>query len=78
MTSEEYLNNVWEDTWNAVLEVSTLISEIEDQSERNFMKKQTIKDKIDEKLGAKYGKESGKKQTMKDRRDESKMKKGNC
>jgi hypothetical protein len=36
------------------------------------MKKQSIKDKIDEKLGMKDGKDSSKKQSMKDRRDESK------
>jgi hypothetical protein len=36
------------------------------------MKHQTKKDKMDEHLGAKDGKESSKKQSMKDRRDESK------
>jgi hypothetical protein len=44
-----------------------------------MMKKQSAKDKLDEKLGMKDGKESSKKQSMKDRRDESKgMKKGKC
>lgn len=43
------------------------------------MKKQSMKDKLDEKLGMKDGKESSKKQSMKSRRDESKsMKKGKC
>lgn len=36
------------------------------------MKKQTKKDKMDEMLSMKHGKESGKKQSFKDRRDESK------
>ncbi len=36
-----------------------------------MMKKQKVKDKMDEKLGMKDGKESSKKQSMKDRRDES-------
>lgn len=36
------------------------------------MKKQSAKDKLDEKLGMKDGKEADKKQSMKDRRDESK------
>lgn len=35
------------------------------------MKKQTKKDKMDESLSMKHGKESMKKQSMKDRRDES-------
>jgi hypothetical protein len=35
------------------------------------MKHQGKKDKLDEKLGMKHGKESMHKQTMKDRRDES-------
>jgi hypothetical protein len=41
------------------------------------MKKQSMKYKMDERLGMKDGKESSKKQSMKDRRHESKgMKKG--
>jgi hypothetical protein len=36
------------------------------------MKKQNKKDKMDESLSMKHGKESTKKQTFKDRRDESK------
>lgn len=36
------------------------------------MKKQTKKDKMDESLSMKHGKESTKKQSFKDRRDESK------
>jgi len=36
------------------------------------VKKQTKKDKMDESLGMKHGKESKHKQSMKDRRDESK------
>lgn len=36
------------------------------------MKKQSAKDKLDEKLGMKDGKEADKKQSMKSRRDESK------
>lgn len=36
------------------------------------MKKQTMKDKIDEKLGMKHGKESMHMQSMKERRHESK------
>lgn len=36
------------------------------------MKKQNLKDKLDESLGMRKGKESLMKQSMKDRRDESK------
>lgn len=36
------------------------------------MKKQTAKDKLDERLSMKHGKESSKKQSMADRRHESK------
>ena len=36
------------------------------------MKKQSAKDKMDESLGMRRGKEASKKQSMKDRRDESK------
>ena len=44
------------------------------------MKKQTKKDKLDESLGERRGKESKKKQSMKARRDESRAmkKKGAC
>jgi hypothetical protein len=35
-------------------------------------KKQNAKDKLDESLGMRRGKEASKKQSMKDRRDESK------
>lgn len=47
------------------------------------MKKQGKKDKLDESLGMRRGKESTKKQSYKDRRDESKgmkksVKKGKC
>lgn len=41
------------------------------------MKKQNKKDKMDESLSMKHGKESTKKQTFKDRRDESKGMKKN-
>lgn len=53
--------------------------EIEEENKEDEMKKQSMKDKLDEKLGMKDGKESTKKQSMKSRRDESKgMKKKGC
>lgn len=42
------------------------------------MKKQNKKDKMDESLGMRRGKESTKKQSMKDRRHESMGAKKNC
>lgn len=45
---------------------------------KSHMKKQSMKDKIDERLSAMHGKESGKKQSMASRRHESKGMKGKC
>lgn len=48
------------------------LSYIKKTKEEPVMKKQKLKDKLDESLGMKDGKESSKVQSMKDRRAESK------